>query len=142
MSDLTASCPADTAEPRNGSGKAGARGKRIGPYVRPAVLARMDGRTKEARLLKSLRAELTAHLGGTPTVIQRALIERAAQLSLRVALFDARLAETGQQTDHDIRTYLSFSQSLTSHLRQLGIKGQAGPPVSALEHLATRRRTA
>jgi hypothetical protein len=43
----------------------------IGPYCRPLALAKLDGRTKEAALMRRVRAELTAHVGGTPSFPQR-----------------------------------------------------------------------
>ena len=38
----------------------------IGPHSRPHMLAKIDGRTKESRLMAAARAELTAHVGGNP----------------------------------------------------------------------------
>jgi hypothetical protein len=40
------------------------------------MLAKLDRRTKEARLLEAARASLTGHVGA-PNDIQRVLIERA-----------------------------------------------------------------
>lgn len=100
--------------------------KRLGPYSRPRALARMDGRTKEARFLRDTRADLLRHVGGTPTVVQAALIERAVILSLRVAQMDAKAADGGVLTEHDSRTYLAWSNHLTRTLRQLGLKGGEG----------------
>jgi hypothetical protein len=56
----------------------------IGPYSRPLALAKLDGRTREAALVRRVRAELTAHVGGNPTFPQRMLIDRAAVLALRM----------------------------------------------------------
>ena len=49
----------------------------IGPYSRPATLAKLDGRTRESRLMQTARAELSAHVGGKPSAVQRRLIDRA-----------------------------------------------------------------
>ena len=55
------------------------RGK-IGPYSR--VLQRgviadtVDGRSREGRLMRHLEAELTKHVGGSPSIVQRLLIDR------------------------------------------------------------------
>jgi hypothetical protein len=100
----------------------------IHPYSRPAALAKLDGRTKEARLMRETRAELTAHVGGTPSATQRALIERAAQLTLRVAAMDRKFAETGAQTEHDTAQYLAWSNALSRLLRQLGPAVRAPAP--------------
>src|SRR5215472_7849796 len=83
----------------------------IRPYSRPAALAKLDQRTKEARLIRETRAELLAHVGGNPSATQRALIEQLVQIRLRIALMDRKFAESGAQTDHDSRTYLAWANS-------------------------------
>ena len=95
---------------------------RIRPTYRPVALAKLDQRTKEARLIRETCAELVAHVGGRPTAVQSALIERACQLTLRIVA-NWKFAETGAQTDHDSRTYLAWSNSLTRTLTQLGVAG-------------------
>ena len=110
----------------------------LGPYSRPSVLAKLDGRTREARLLAEVRADLTAHLGGNPSAVQRRMIERCAWLSLHVAQLDAKAVEGGGLTDHDHRTYLAWSAALTRMLRQLGLKGAPAPRRTLAEHLAAR----
>ena len=102
------------------------------------TLARLDGRTKEARLLQGIRADLVAHVGGAPSATQRALIEQIAQLQLRVAVMDRRFAETGAQTDHDSRTYLAWANSLSRLLRQLGVKARAADAPDLRSYLAQR----
>jgi len=94
----------------------------------------MDRRTKEARLLRDTRAELTAHLGGTPSATQRALIDQLAQLRLRLATMDRAFAESGAMTAHDSRTYLAWSNSYSRMLRQLGMKGapERGPSLAEI----------
>jgi hypothetical protein len=44
-----------------------------------------DGRTKQARLLKSFRTELEAQIGGNPTILQRALIDHVAYVQPKIA---------------------------------------------------------
>ena len=73
--------------------------------------------------MRETRAELAAHVGGRPTAVQSALIERACQLTLRIVTMDRKFAEIGEQTDHDSRTYLAWSNSLTRTLAQLGVAG-------------------
>jgi hypothetical protein len=46
------------------------------------MLAKIDRRTKESRLMAAARAELVRHVGGAPTSVQRTLIERATRLQL------------------------------------------------------------
>ena len=88
----------------------------IRPTYRPIALAKLDQRTKEARLMRETRAALVAHVGGKPSAVQAAMIERACQLTLRIVAMDRKFAETGAQTDHDSRTYLAWSNSLSGHV--------------------------
>jgi len=55
------------------SGKAA---HRVGPYSKPNGLAKLDHRTREAKFMAEVRAQLLAHVGGRPTPPQVALIER------------------------------------------------------------------
>lgn len=112
---------------------------RIGPYSRPTALAKLDGRTREARLMRQVRAELTAHVGGNPSATQRQLIERCAWLSLHVAQLDARTAEGRALTDHDSRQYLAWSNTLTRTLRQLGLEGRKQRPPTLQDLIAGSR---
>jgi hypothetical protein len=61
---------------------------KLGPYSKSATLAKLDRRTKEARLLQSWRRELVAHVGGFPSTTQMLLIDQACALQLRLALMD------------------------------------------------------
>ena len=72
--------------------------------------------------MRETRAALVAHVGGKPSAVQSAMIERACQLTLRIVAMDRKFAETGAQTDHDSRTYLAWSNSLTRTLAQLGVE--------------------
>jgi len=99
----------------------------------------VDGRRREAKLMVQCRAELTAHVGGAPSATQRAMIEQAAQLSLRLALMDQHFAETVEMTEHDSRCYLAWSNSLTRLMARLGTKSAANAPRSLQQHLAARQ---
>ena len=93
----------------------------LGPYSRATRLANVDGRSPEGRLLRSVRDELTNQLGD-PSPAQKALIDRAAWLSLRIAQLDDRTLNGGF-TDFDNRQYIAFSNALARVLRTLGLKG-------------------
>ena len=118
------------------------KARSIAPYSRPAALAKLDGRTKEARLVRETRADLTAHVGGNPSATQRALIERAVQLSLRIAAMDRKFGQAGTMTEHDSRTYLAWSACLSRAMRDLGLKSAAQAPRSLKDHIAARTATA
>lgn len=101
----------------------------LGPYSRADALAKLDGRTREARLLGKVRKDLTAHVGGKPTVTQQALIERAAMLTLHLSLLDAKALQSGGEvTDHDSRQYLAWSNALTRLMKSLGTDKPTPPP--------------
>jgi hypothetical protein len=111
----------------------------IGPHSRPNVLAKLDGRRREARLMQRVREDLLRHIGGSPSAVQRALVDRVAILSLHVALFDARALKAGGLSERDSRQYLAYSNSLGRALRQLGIKGAAARGPTLQEALAEGR---
>ncbi len=116
---------------------------RHGAYSREIRLAQVDRRSKEGRLLTSMRSALTEQLGGHLSPTQTVLVERAAMLQLRCAALDARILD-GTFTDYDAKTYLAFSNSLTRTMVALGLgtAAAASPadPMAALhDHL--RRRT-
>jgi hypothetical protein len=115
----------------------------IGPYSGPLTLAKLDGRTREAALMRRVRAELTAHCGGNPNAVQRALIERAAILSLRVAQLDAKIVAGEALTLHDSNFALAWNNALRRTLAALGLEpARAEPldPMAALRaHVAARQ---
>ena len=92
--------------------------------------------------MRETRAALVAHVGGNPSATQKATIERAVQLTLRVATMDRKFAETGEQTEHDSRTYLAWSGSLSRVLRDLGMKAAQQRAKTLPEHLAERAQAA
>jgi hypothetical protein len=111
----------------------------IGPYSRPHRLAKIDGRTKESRLMAAARDELTRHVGGSPSHVQRVLIERAARLMLYIEIMDRETLEAGTMSERNSRQYLAWTNSLRLTLRDLGVK--AAPdvvPPSLGDYLATK----
>ena len=127
------------APARNAAAPRKAPAKRVaGPYAGLARLSAPDLRTRYGRILKGVRDDLTAHVGARPSATQKMLIERAAQLSLRVAMMDDLAAAGKTLTDHDSRTYLAWSNTLTRTLRQLGLKGAEARPKSLADHIASR----
>lgn len=117
--------------------------RRLHPYVDCGALLRADGRSKEARLLVGVRRELVEHVGGDPNAVQRAMIEQAAQLRLRIALMDRKFAETGVQTELDSRTYLAWSNTYARLLARLGpaVQSRAAKP-TLRDYLAARKPAA
>jgi hypothetical protein len=111
---------------------------RIGPHSRPDKLQIVDGRLAEAKLMARVRAELTQHLGGSPSATQRILIDRAAALSLHIHLMDRESARSGGMSERNGRQYLAWSNALTRVLKQIGLKGVADKPPSLQDYLAGR----
>lgn len=108
----------------------------LSPEFKPDALLKLDRRTREARLLATIRRDLTAHVGGKPSTIQRALIERAAMLTLHLALIDERsLSEGGRMSDHDSRQYLAWSNTYARTIARLGMTGTKPTALSLSDYL-------
>jgi hypothetical protein len=101
----------------------------LGPSSAPAQLVKLDNRTREARLLRRIVADLTDHVGGSPSPAERRIIERCAWLQLHVSQLDARVATGGSLTERDSRSYLAWTHALTSALASLG--AHVPPPAPA-----------
>ncbi len=117
------------------------KARKIGPYSRPDTLAKLDGRTREAALMRRVRVDLIQHCGGSPSVTQRLLIERAVVLSLRVAQIDQQILAGEPLTLHDSNYALAWNNALRRTLTALGAPAAAKPPdpMAALRaHLAAR----
>lgn len=113
----------------------------IGPYSRPPALAKLDGRRREARLMRDAVSELTRHVGGAPSVVQQRLIHRAAVLALRLAMMDAK-APDGAMSERDAREYLCWHNAYVRTLRQLGLKGAAQKGPDLASYLASKAAAA
>jgi hypothetical protein len=111
----------------------------VDPQMRPL---RWSGRphSREARLYRSLRLELIRHVGGKPSLAQRALIDRLAWLQVHLALLDERMMRTGELSDHASRQYLAWANTLTRGLGRLGF--EAAPAqrrqTSLADHIAAK----
>jgi hypothetical protein len=102
----------------------------LGPHTRGArLLEGLDWRTREGQTLIAARAELTAHVGN-PNNVQKALIERAARLTLYIEMMDARALAAGTMTERDSRQYLAWVNALRLCLRDIGIE-EAKPEKAA-----------
>jgi hypothetical protein len=91
----------------------------IGATSRRNALNRIDGRTTGGRYLREIRCGLTAHVGGSPSVPQRLLIERVAVDLLRLRLLDAEMV-AGNFSEHDGRIAHALRNSVRLALRELG----------------------
>jgi hypothetical protein len=98
---------------------------RIGPYSRLPAIVEIDQRTKEAQLMRRVRDELTAHVGGNPSATERILIERAVMLSLRCAQLDIKIMSGEVLTQHDNSHALAWNNGLRRCLVDLGLQARA-----------------
>ena len=102
---------------------------------KPARVPSRDGRSADAVLLRRTKAALTAHVGGKPSATQRALIDRASQLTLHVARMDAKAMEEGCLSDHASRVYLAWSNSLARTLALLGMDAAKASRLTIRDYL-------
>jgi hypothetical protein len=97
---------------------------RFGPYSRHNFFHGPDARTLEGKLFKRTREELTDHCGGKPNAVQRALIDRACHIRLRLACMDRKFGKPGgSMTEIDSRTYLAWCNTYGRLVSRLGVKG-------------------
>lgn len=112
--------------------------KPIGQNSSRDVLMRLDKRTMPARHLKRIKSELLEYLNSIgisePSAVQLSLVERAAWLSLHIALADAKAANGLEMSDIGQRNYLAWNNTLARLLAMLGIEPpepRAPPPKPA-----------
>ena len=112
----------------------------LGPYSRlidrGAIGTSIDGRSREGRFLRAYEAMLLEHIGGNPSIVQRALIQRAARLALHLELMDERaLAHGAPFTTHDHLHYVSWSNAIARLLGRLGLQPATAAPMDATEYI-------
>jgi hypothetical protein len=108
--------------------------RRIGPYSLLLRRGTISGRSTEGRFIRAIEAQLRQHVGSSPTFPEQMLIKRLAIVSLRLELFDRKLAAGEPITDHDARVYASLHNSFRLMIRELGLKA-APPPARTLQDI-------
>jgi hypothetical protein len=97
-----------------------------GPYSRlidRGALGAINGNTKEGKFLRAYEQSLVDHVGGQPSITQRALISRTARLALHLELLDERAIIQGKGLNPtDCHFYAVWSNSLARHLSKLGFE--------------------
>jgi hypothetical protein len=85
----------------------------------------VDENSPEGQMLRRVREALFEHVGGRPNLVQQMLIDRAAMLMLRLALFDQKIVDN-QPLAHTSDQYLmSWQNALTRTLIALGVNREA-----------------
>jgi hypothetical protein len=103
-----------------------AKRKRVYPKAAP-LLALPSGRFAVGKRLREFKASLIAHLGGQPTAVQSALIDRAVALQHHLTALDRKTVDTGQpMSGNDTERYIALDMRFTRIMRQLGL--EAAPP--------------
>jgi hypothetical protein len=108
------------------------RKRPLRPNSHHIALGDIDGRRREAALMRETIEELTQHCGGRPSVVQRRLIHRAAVLHLRLTLMDQQLEEGDSMPERIGREYLAWNNAYCRTLRLLGLKGAPTERVPSL----------
>jgi len=71
---------------------------------------------------------MLAHIGGTASFTQMAVIDRAAVLSLRIALMEAQTSSAGEMTEKNSREYLCWCNAYCRLMGQLGLQAAPAHP--------------
>jgi hypothetical protein len=114
----------------------------IGAHSRLFTFAKLDKRRKEAWFMQRVRQHLAEHVG-SPSFVQRLLIERAAVLMLRLALFDQKVVDNEPIPLHSDQWIVAWQNALVRTLAALGVKGTPGaaPANEVASYLAQARHT-
>ena len=101
-------------------------------------LAAIDRRTLEGRREKEVEAELVAHVGGSPSAVQKILIARAARLTVVIELLERQVVEHGEVADLAGRQILAWIGTLSRILKLLGVERPQQMPQRLADVLKVR----
>jgi hypothetical protein len=85
--------------------------------------------------MRQVRQDLTQHVAGKPSAVQRAMIERAVWLSLRLAQLDRKIADGKNFTQIDSNCYLAWNNSLVRTLARLGVEPKSATSRPSLQSI-------
>jgi hypothetical protein len=112
----------------------------IGPYSRAlyrGAVGALNGNSRYAKFIKAYEAMLIEHCGGNPSLVQRALITRAARLACHLELWDEKTLPNGgacSAVGHN--TYIAWTNALARVLARIGLQSTAAPGKTLNQHLA------
>lgn len=101
-------------------GKAPKKSLNAGAFSRDHVLATLDRRTKAGRVFRTIEKDLTAHVGGAPSAVERLLIQSASMKGTRLALLSESILD-GRDIGNDGQA-LAWANSFERTLIALGLK--------------------
>jgi hypothetical protein len=118
--------------------------QKIGPSSRifaRGAIGQLDGRSTEARFLKSVEGELLDHIGPRPTITQRMLVSKTARIMLRLELLEQKELSGNVLSDRDGRVCGALYNQMRLCFRELGLKQQnATPKAPSLQDIAAKHR--
>lgn len=82
----------------------------------------MDKRTRTGRVYRTIKTDLIAHCGGSPSVAKRVLIENVSLLETRVHLVSERILSGEDLAAGEGEKLISWMNAILSHLRALGLE--------------------
>ena len=94
---------------------------------------RIDGRTALGKTVNLMRRELFRHVGGSPSIVQKILIERIIHKSIKAHLYEVAVLVEGEQGSKP--HYLALVNSLRLDLLALGLKGSGQKVLDLTEYL-------
>ena len=98
----------------------------------------LDGRTREAAIVKRTIADLTAQVGGSPTAAQALLIHATAVIVLRIRCALDKYG-TGADVESLDKHFVSLQNSLRLNLITLGLETAKDRPLSLERYLEARQ---
>jgi hypothetical protein len=111
--------------------------RQMPPHPGRTRLAKLDGRTREARFIAKLRADLVRHVGGSPSITEAELIDMACDIAFEIEAMKRRRADRDATLSlHDHRAFLAYQNTFRRTLAALGMKGAEARPQSLAERMA------
>jgi hypothetical protein len=112
-----------------------------GPYSRAldrGAIGALNGNSRAAKFIRAYEAMMVAHVGGSPTAVQKQLITRAARLACHLELWDEKtIPQGGALTATGHNNYIAWSNALGRTLARLGVEPAKARGPSLAEHLAS-----
>ena len=119
------------------TGKVGGQYKNKLAVTHGCYVSIIDGRTKQAKAIQQVQAELTGALGNDPSPQEILIIQRCSVKALKCALIEAEMMRNNGDTSEGLTNlYLRFSRELRSDLLALGLKRRQTNVTDLHEYLA------
>ena len=112
---------------------------RVGVFSSQRAVRDLDGRTREAAIVKRTIADLTAQVGGSPTAAQALLIHATAVIVLRIRCALDKYGTGKGEIESLDRHFVSLQNSLRLNLVTLGLEAAKDRPPSLERYLEARR---